>query len=83
MNMSLFDQLQTFADEAATEYNELLVMARSKVNGPDGHLRVYTEGTPAYDNLTEAYTVQGIATGINFAIQFLRGLDNNEGFGEE
>lgn len=54
-------EYKAMADEAAEEAAELLKMAKSKA--PDG---VYKEGTPAYENLIESYTVAGIATGLQF-----------------
>lgn len=56
---SVLDQM---AEEAYQDHLKFLETAREQC--PDG---VYREGTPEFDNLTEAYVSMGIATGIKFA----------------
>lgn len=73
--MNLFDRLEQFARSAETDYHETFVIAESKasldqISRESGKL-AYFKGTPAYENLTEAFANQGIATGIRFAISFL------------
>lgn len=56
---SILDQM---AEEAYQDHLAFLELARAQ--HPDG---VYREGTPEFENLTEAYISLGIATGIKFA----------------
>jgi hypothetical protein len=58
-NMS---KLNEMLDESYQDHLQFLELAREQT--PDG---VYREGTPEYENLTEAYIALGMALGMRFA----------------